>query len=324
MIFKLYRSKTPVSVFTLPILIAVLGLPVFVLPSDSIKFYFEWQNGVFSAIIDKPILNYVLSWALVSTMAHQLNNLFNRNDFYLKSTFLPGLIYALGYVSLGGFYFTPSLLASSFIILGLFPLFKMNRQETAMRPVFNAALFFGLAVCFSPFLFGLLLLVWIALALFRPFHSKEWFLAILGFGIPFFYLVGMHFLFLDKWTLSLSYHNLQLAPDPYRLQEITLWVFMGLLFAYSLLRLPSVMGLHVIRFRKQKMLLGHLTWVCALSLFAGLFILNGIWFSIIVPGSILVSIQMLNAKRDLIPDLILFLWIIFFVANVWNKYTLSA
>ena len=204
MLIDLFKSKTPLSVFSLPLLIAGLCISILFKEDIGCPGFFVWQQKMISIITAEPWLNYLITVVLVSTNAHQLNNLFNQHSFYSKTTFLAGLIYVISVATFDGLSFSPQLISHLFLIFSLMMILHLRRQEPAKALIFKAGLSLGVAVLFSPTLTPILLGPWIALAIFRPFVWREWLMLLLGFVLPHLYHAAIYFLATGKYMVELT------------------------------------------------------------------------------------------------------------------------
>lgn len=151
------------------------------------------------------ILEIILGITLVSFHAIFLNIIFNRNEFYEKNIFLPSLIYATLMSSVPGIQFvTPLLIANTFIIVGLYFIYKIKRQEDAKKAVFMNSIMLGIASCFYPPYILFFIIPIAALIIIRPFQLKEYLLVLLGFLLPWIYFFAFGYLFNNSIIINLS------------------------------------------------------------------------------------------------------------------------
>ncbi|MBD3637244.1 MAG: hypothetical protein HUJ25_07835 [Crocinitomicaceae bacterium] len=315
MLVILYRSKTPVAVFSLPLLIGLLALPIFFYPQPPEFHFWNWQNELDQIVKNETVLNYSLTVTLISLIAHQLNNVYNRHSFYSKATFLPGFIYVFSLFTLNRFTFSPDLIAHLFMVFALGQFLKMRRQEDAKAIMFWSSFFLGIAMVFSTFSGGLVLLCWMSLVIFRPFVWRESFLVIMGFLVPLFYYMGIMFMLKGGFDFNIA--------DPVEETEFnmdfikaTSYGVFGLIVLGSLYKYFIVMRNEVNRFRKQSMVIFHFLWISALVWFIGFKFFEHIYLGFLLPISFLVGTSFLHARRNSVINLVVIIWLIISAANV--------
>lgn len=185
MIRAFFGNRTFV-LFLLPFFIVGYALLQHFLPSHFLK-YDELNLGFFG-LYKENIFTSILSGGFVFLTALVLNNLFNRNEFREKNTYIPSLVYViLASFNDACYHLSGVVVASLLIALALVQIFKLNQNEDGRRDVFNAALFFGLSACFYPVLFLLFPLLFIVVWVLRPFVLRESVLMITGFILPVVY-----------------------------------------------------------------------------------------------------------------------------------------
>jgi hypothetical protein len=186
----LYKTKTPIAVFSFPILMGLLALPILFVENSVSPNFYSWQNELEILVSGSPIIHYFSAFLLLYISAIELNRVVNAYGFFSKNTYLPGLVYAIILASFGQIQFSAALLAYAFLIFGIGFLFRITRQDSASESIFMAALLFGVATVFSPFLLPIVVLPWFSLVVFRYFVWREWFMVLIGFSIPWGYHYG--------------------------------------------------------------------------------------------------------------------------------------
>lgn len=317
MLVNIYQSKTPISVFTLPVLIAILCSPILFLEVATESFPIAWQNQLWKHIHDFPILNFLLSAVTLSITAHQINNVYNQNTFYSKATFLPGLIYVLCILSMGVIQFTPELFGHLCVVLGLGQLLKLRRQDPSKAIAFAASFLFGLAIMLNPMNVGLILLPWLALSIFRPFVWREWFIVILGVILPILYHISFEFIFSDHILKLSQPHNRHLnGLSNDLLNWVTLSVF-GLIVMGSFFKYLQIARTEINRFRLQSQVVFHLFWLSIVAFVLSWILYNSYSLYAAIPLSIFVGTVILHSKSTKVMNIILLGWLIISGANLF-------
>ena len=193
----------------------------------------------------------------------------------------------------------------------------LRRQEPAKALIFKAGLSLGVAVLFSPTLTPILLGPWIALAIFRPFVWREWLMLLLGFVLPHLYHAAIYFLATGKYMVELT--GLTLGDSELNLSAIELsnWIFFGLLVLYSIWKLLVIRTTSVVRYKKQTLLLFHMTWLLSISLIIEWFMNGHLLLAVLIPLSIFISIQFLNARKMSVVNIVLLIWFIISGVNLY-------
>lgn len=316
MLLNLYRSNSPIAVFSLPLLIAALALPQLFTNLEHFNYLFSWQIELWSSINQYPFLNYALTVTIVAISAHQLNNVFNQNTFYSKNSFTPGFIYVLCLLTFDALVFTPMLLAHLFIILSLRHLFKLRRQDEAKAIIFWSGFFTGMAFLLAPMQATLILLPWIGLTIFRPFVWREWVMVILGAAIPLIYYAS--YMYISEGYLAVE------APEQSefntkgntQLYSLINYIFFGLILIGSFYNYLAIARSEINRFKKQSQVLAHMTWLSGLSFLAGWYFYDIFYLGFLIPIAIIVGTQLLHSRNNTVVNGIVIIWLIISLANV--------
>ncbi len=320
MLVNLFRSKTPIAIFSLPLIIAVLTSIIIFEPKAEIDYIFEWHRYVFEMIRVNVIVEFLATVLLVSVVAHQFNTIFNRHNFFSKMTYLPGLIYVLILATFELLHFSPELFAQAFLIFGVSNIFKLRRQEDAKAIIFLTSFYFGLASVFSLMMLPLLVVPWIALFIFRPFVWREWVMVILGFVLPNIYLASALYLLDEETLLSIRMTRLIFTDIDFSYFQIALYSLMGIIFLIAMSGLVNVVRAEVVRFKKQITLVLHLLWISTIIFFLAFYFFDIYFFSIAIPLTIIIAVQMLNAKNELVVNILSVSWFIICLLNMWIDY----
>lgn len=315
MLVNLYKTKTPLAVFSLPLLISVLGLPVFFAENEMFPAVYTWQRDLIELVHQTPLLHYLLSIAIVYLSALELNRVVNNYGFFTKNTYLPGLVYVLVLFAIKQVNFNMQIISYGLVIFGLGYLLGVNRQEPARREVFMSSFFFGCATVFQPLIVPVLLMPWFTLMVFRPFVWREWIILFLGVSIGWIYHYGLYFFFTG--SLDILPEGLTMAeikPD-FNWQHTALYGYMGIIALYSFWQYLVIANSQLLVFKKRSRLLFHMIWLMIASFVLGWFLYDTFIIGIAIPVSIIIGIQMLYTKRVLTYELVIGLWIGLILVN---------
>lgn len=316
MLLNLYSSKTPVAVFSLPLLVGLLAIPIFFNAPEQAFHYLDWQNALDTLIKKESIVHFTVTVLILSTTAHRINGVFNRHSFYSKASFLPGFIYVLGLFSLDLLIFSPVLIAHLFIVIALDQFLKLRRQEPAKKIMFWGAVFIGLSIAFSSFHILLVLLPCISLMIFRPFVWREWMMVLLGGALPLFYYTAIIYLVKGDFDFKIAEPamNTQLHLDLYQAAS---YGFFGLIILGSFLKYAGVLRGEVNRFKKQTQVLFHFLWISGTIWGIGYLAYEHVYLSFLIPLSFFIATAFLNSKRNSLMNVVVIIWLIISAANVF-------
>lgn len=317
MLVNIYRSKTPISIFTLPVFIAILCSPLFFFDAPTESYPILWQNNLWKWINESILLHFSLTVITVSFTAHQINNVFNQNSFYSKATFLPGLIYALCLFSMGIIRFTPDLIGHLCVVIGLGSLLKLRRQDPAKAIVFLSSLMFGLAIILTPLQIGLFFLPLLALSIFRPFVWREWFMVLIGMCLPLIYYLSYEYLTLESIQFLLMPNNTHLnglTDDWFN------WISLctsGLLVFGGLFKYLQIMRTEINRFKLQSQVIFHLLWLSLVAFTLAWIFYNSYYLYAAIPLGIFIGTAILHSRNTRVMNIILVLWLIISASNLF-------
>lgn len=315
MLVNLYKTKTPVAVFSFPMLIGLIALPILFIENPDLPNFYSWQQELVTLISSSVVIHYLSAVLILYVSAIELNRVVNAYGFYSKNTYLPGLIYALSLLSFDQVYFSSLLLAYAFVIFGIGFIFRINRQDSATESIFMAALLFGIATIFSPFLLPIIILPWFSLVVFRYFVWREWFMLLIGFSIPWGYHYGIYFAVTGNWDVLTEGFALVNSPIEFTLDKLSLMIYMTLLVVYSIWRFLVILNTQLLVFKKRSRLLFHFVWLTLITLAFSWYFQDAWTIAVAIPFTIIISVQILNATQSLYSNIMLTAWV---GLIIWN------
>lgn len=142
-----------------------------------------------------PIIYTILAFLLQLWQALSLNRIINTQRLMNRPNYLP----AMSYLLISSFFadwnrLSAGLLAGSLLV---FVWSRLNRLQQTDRPkiiIFNAGMLLGVCNFIYSFSFAFMLLVFLALVIFRPFRLNEYLVGILGFATPWYFLFVWQYL----------------------------------------------------------------------------------------------------------------------------------
>jgi hypothetical protein len=142
-----------------------------------------------------PFYNVLIAAIIVFIQALLLNRLVNHYNLLGKPTFLPALMY----IVVSGLFkpflvLSPPLLCNFLVIWMLFKLLRFYKSNDAKSEAFDLGMIVALgSFIYLPFIY-FFLVIWIALALFKPFYWREWVAGIVGYITIFLFLAVYYYL----------------------------------------------------------------------------------------------------------------------------------
>lgn len=204
MIINQHRKFTPINIFFVSIIGTFLCLGAFLhLPAELKPFLLEPALlnllGGDIALSMTPSSNVIVTLVLTLIQAFLLNRIVNHFNFLGKPNFLTALMY-MTLVSL----FLPFLVLSPIVICNFITismigkLFHIYKQADVKGLMFDLGMIVAVgSLIYFPFIV-MLLLLWIALMVFRPFIWREWVTPLLGF-LTIYFLLGVTYYWLDMF-----------------------------------------------------------------------------------------------------------------------------
>lgn len=135
-----------------------------------------------------------------------------------KQNYFPVFLYLL--LSVAGanpFQVTPQIFTNVFILYSIYKLLDTYRKENVLKQIFDAAFWLSVSAFITISSIISFPLFFIVLLILRPFHWREWFVALIGFFLPLFMYECMAYLSnFNRWYLfdatSLYFQSLK-APS---------------------------------------------------------------------------------------------------------------
>lgn len=217
-----------------------------------------------------PALNVLLTLVLTMIQALYLNKVMNKYYFTGRPNFLVALIYVTFASLITPFLvLTPGLICNFLVIWMLDKLIGIHTRERAVAPLFDLGMIIALgSLIYFPFL-GNLLVIWVALLLFRPFQWREWVAPLLGVFTVYFLLWVLYF-WRDQadqfWLVWLPYLNWTIPPFSSDYREYLIGIPILILLILSLNSFRQHLLKRVVLIRKIVQLLMVLFLVSLLGI----------------------------------------------------------
>lgn len=141
-----------------------------------------------------PQVNILLAGLVVFLQALIFNRIINEYNIVGKTTFVPALIYVVASSVFTPFLFlSPPLICNFFLLFILFRILASSKDGSQLSTMFDLGMIVAVStiVYFPSVLF--LLILWIALIIFRPFDWREWTAVLIGYLVITFFLAVYYF-----------------------------------------------------------------------------------------------------------------------------------
>lgn len=247
MIINQHRKFTPTNILLVCIIGSLLCLGVSLhLPSDLKPVFLEPAVinllGINTAVNISPTTNVILTLLITLIQAFFLNKIINYFNFYNKPNFLTALMYmTLVSLFLPFLILSPTLICNFIAIWMLSKLFNIYKQTDVKGLMFDLGIIVAIgSLIYFPFIV-MLLLLWIALIIFRPFIWREWLTPLLGF-INVYFLIGVVYYWFDRLDEFIAIFSPIINPLPSSLPLerydyiVLIPIGIGLLFFLSILK----------------------------------------------------------------------------------------
>jgi len=144
--------------------------------------------------------NIFFAAAIVFSQALIFNSVINNHNLLAKPSFLPALMYITGMSLFMPFMILSPALISNFLLIWVIDKFlKLGKSANSITTVFDIGMIIGVGtLIYFPFM-AMLLMIFLALLLFRSFDWREWIAGLVGFITVFFFLAVFYY-----WRDNLS------------------------------------------------------------------------------------------------------------------------
>ncbi len=319
---RFFSGNNPLNVFILFFLGILIKLPYFltpVIPQASTTdgfLYLQLLNWLKPAGNGFPTLYPIITYLFLFTQAVTFNGLINDLKLFSSPQYLIGFAYLfITSIVPGWNVLSPGLIINSIMVWALPHMIGLYHNQKPKGQLFNIGFGFGLcSFIYFPSVYLMVLLI-IALALFRPLRISEWLVTIVGVLTPFYFLMVYFFVWDQMGQVSkiIPHHNLVL-PD-----VVFNWQFW---LSFSLIIAPVVIGLllsmrytvrMVVQVRKSwSLMIYYLVVACFLPFINNNGGLNQFVIAA-VPMSIFCAAFYWFPRKKLIPELTIwagFTWIV--------------
>ena len=204
----IFRQKTPANAIVLLVYALVLKFPLFLHPvtptlhPEDNYLYRLILHGLDAAFHQISIFYSILTFLLLVSQATLFNRIFNHYKVLPKPNYLPGMSYILITSLLPDWgHFSAPLLINTIMIWVWYRMMDLYNSHRPGTAIFNIGIWTGIVSLLYIPAIAFLLLVLSGLLTMRAFRIREWFVGLLGFTFPYYFL--FLFLYLSghwKWA----------------------------------------------------------------------------------------------------------------------------
>ena len=263
---------------------------------------------------------FIIYFGILLFISIRLNMVLNDLKMFQHNAFTTSLSYVLLTAMLTQWCnITPAFVANILVMWIFIKLCKLYNNASPKTNLFNTGLIAGLTVLSYHPTAVLLLLVSFALAVVRPFRITEWLVLVIGFLLPFYFVLSFLFLtdqmsLIQKFLPELQFNIPLNKTDTWlwvNLSGITFLLFIGMYY------LSPATNRMVIQIRKNwsVMIVLLIILLPIPFIFKNAGIESGMLA--VLPLSAFVSNAFLYPKRSLFPNLLLILALIIIIHNNW-------
>lgn len=191
----IFRQKSPANAIVLLFYALFLKLPIFLHPVAPVLYpednylYRLILHGLDSVFHNTPFFYSVLTFLLLMGQALLLNRISNHHKVLPKPNYLPGMSYILITSLLPDWgHFSAPLLINMIMIWVWHRMMELYNSQRPGTSIFNIGIWTGVVSLLYIPAVAFILLVLSALLTMRPFRVREWFVGLLGFTFPYYFL----------------------------------------------------------------------------------------------------------------------------------------
>lgn len=249
-----FKQKNSINALVLFVYALVLKFPMFlhpvvpVLHKEDNYFYRFILNALDALFHYIPVFFSLITFLLVFMQATLLNTICNYHRILPKPNYLPGMAYILVTSLLQDWnHFSAPLLVNSIMIWSWYKMIGLYGSKTPIGAIFNIGLFIGISSLLYMPAIAFLILLFFALLVMRPFRVQEWFVGLIGFTSPYYFLILILY-----FTHDLQWKNL--VPEiTFTLPDLpgSVWITIGI----TLLVIPFMIGGYFVQTHMNKMMI---------------------------------------------------------------------
>lgn len=319
MLVRLFKTQNPFNLILLLILAISIRLPYLMDNSPIPVFNYNepfstFIFGRYASLWDNKVWNVVITTLLYYAAALWLNKIVNDFSLIFKNTHLPSLLFVVITGIFPTFFTLDAAILIIFLQLWMFiRLFKLYKSNQATIIAFDLGVIVSLASLFYFPAIAWILLVWLALLIFRSFNWREWASSIMGAITPYIFVAFFYFWvnrwsdFVMFWQPLKNYWQINIFPKN---SDYLPLIPMALILIVSFNKLRDNFYKNVVQVRKAQQLL-----IFSIIITAGSFYIKpsfsiNHFILLAAPFAVFLSYYFLVAKRQWASEGLLLLMII--------------
>ena len=200
-----FRKLNPINILLLFAYTIFMRMAIFyeVPPQLNFDFLEPFARLLINIDLDSaftPSTNIAIASMLVFIQALIFNYVVNNHNLLAKPSFLPALMFVTGTSLFMPFMILSPALVSNFLLIWIIDKFlKLGKSANSITTVFDIGMIIGLGtLVYFPFM-AMMVMIFLALLLFRAFNWREWIAGLIGFLTIFFFLAVFYY-----WNDNLS------------------------------------------------------------------------------------------------------------------------
>ncbi|MCX2573986.1 DUF6427 family protein [Pedobacter sandarakinus] len=194
-----FRNLNPINLIYLLAYTFIMRIAIYTQMPNQLQFDFlePFAKTLFDTDlldVQSPSANIFLAAIIVFVQALVFNRVVNNHNLLAKPSFLPGLMYISGASLFMPFMVLSQALLANFLLIWIIDKFlKLGKTSNSITTVFDIGMIIGLGtLIYFPFM-AMLLMIFLALLLFRSFNWREWVAGLVGFITVFFFLAVCYY-----------------------------------------------------------------------------------------------------------------------------------
>ncbi len=267
------------------------------------------------------LLIAIVSLILLILNLYLFNWIFDDSKFFDKTTFVPAFAYLLIFLnSHFTFLLNPIYFFNLFILLSIFSLYGVYRNDNPQKSLFDSGLFFGIACLFFLPAIPIILFLFIFIYSTRSFVLKEYIINIIGVIVPFIFAFAYCYLFDKLYLLNFNYYKFNFQAIDYLFNNIEYIDFIKYFFSiifmfYFVLSFYNSFILKKIKIKKYLAIFIYYTLMLFILMFFVFPYSNYYLLVFSLPIAVIFSNYLYEVKKNWISNLIVFVLIVNFILS---------
>ena len=316
MILKLFKGSQPAFLIVIPFFAVLLWTRSILFPFEipahpgSMPLY----DLVDDVVNSSRILSQSLALLFLILTALLLARINTKFILIPARTYLPAIIFliiASAYPHLH--YFHPLVPSVILLLLAVNRMFDAYKKEGLCYHFFDASILISLASMFYARMGAYIVIVWLGLIVLRPFYWKEWAMSVVGFALPYIFLVAFkYYLGQDiNLFLELVKDNFMLEQEP-TYYKYPYYLFAGILailiFLSSVRMMQINAGLKILVRQFSKVFF----WLFLITVILSVLFVEsvGLFTIVAVPAAYLISFYFFSTVSRLAGEIMFLLFLL--------------